>query len=78
MSEENRNDEVVGYRTVQVTDLREILAGQNEAILVQTDSPETIDLGEYQRIVRLYGNDTIQVTLILIPEQVRIVRLTDN
>ena len=65
--------EVAGYRTVQVTDLREILSGQNEAIFVQSNSPEDIDLGVYQ----LYEDQSIKVTLILIPEEVRIVRLTN-
>ena len=69
--------EVAGYRTVQVTDLREILSDQNEAIFVQSNSPEDIDLGVYQRIVQLYEDQSIKVTLILIPEEVRIVRLTN-
>ena len=77
MSENNNND-VAGYRTVQVADLREILTDQQEAIIIQTDNPETVDLGTYERIVRLYQDQTIKVTLILVPEQVRIVTLTQN
>jgi hypothetical protein len=78
MSEEINNNAVAGYRSVQVTDLREILANQQEAIFIQSDNPEGIDLGSYQRIVQLYNDQTIQVTLILLPEHVRIVRLTNN
>ena len=77
MSENNNND-VAGYRTVQVTDLREILTDQQEAIIIQADNPETVDLGTYERIVRLYQDQTIKVTLILVPQQVRIVTLTQN
>ena len=77
MSENNNND-VAGYRTVQVADLREILTDQQEAIIIQTDNPETVDLGTYERIVRLYQDQTIKVTLILVPQQVRIVTLTQN
>lgn len=77
MSEEN-NNEVAGYRSVQVTDLREILTGQQEAIIIQADNPETVDLGSYERIVRLYQDQTIKVTLILVPQQVRIVTLNQN
>ena len=77
MSENNNND-VAGYRTVQVTDLREILTDQQEAIIIQADNPETVDLGTYERIVRLYQDQTIKVTLTLVPQQVRIVTLTQN
>ena len=77
MSENNNND-VAGYRTVQVTDLRQILTDQPEAIIIQADNPETVDLGTYERIVRLYQDQTIKVTLILVPQQVRIVTLTQN
>jgi hypothetical protein len=79
MSNENQvaGLQVAGYRTVQVTDLREILRGQHEAIFVQSNNPEDIDLGVYHRIVRLYEDETIKVTLIIIPEEVRVVRLTN-
>ena len=71
----DRNDRVVAVREVHVVDLRELLNSYEETIVIQSDDPETINLGVYERIVRMYGDNTIQVTLLLVPERTRLVRL---
>ena len=71
----DRNDRVVAVRELHVVDLRDLLNSYEETIVIQSDDPETINLGVCDRIVRMYGENTIQVTLLLVPERTRLVRL---
>ena len=64
-------------RTVQVHDLRELLAPKEEVLIIQTDEPEQIDLGTHLRIVRLHEDQSLKVTIIILPEHVRVAALID-